>query len=129
MSTSSTPAIDPKRTALLAMDFQNGIVSFVADPDSLLERVKGAITDVRAAGGTIGCIRVAFTGDDWDSIPAANKFFTAAAWSKKMHHQDPAAQFDERVTPQVGDVVVRKSRFSSIFATGLDQRLRDLRSA
>ncbi|MFF0000674.1 hypothetical protein [Streptomyces avermitilis] len=53
MTTSALPEIAPQRTALLAMDFQNGIVAIAPEPDALVERVKGAIADVRAAGGTI----------------------------------------------------------------------------
>lgn len=125
MSAATAPAIDPRRTALLAMDFQNGIVAFLADPDALLERVRGAITDVRAAGGTIGYVRVAFTEEDWAAVPETNKFFAPAASAKLMHHQESAAQIDERITPRDGDIVVRKTRFSGIFASDLDRRLRE----
>jgi nicotinamidase-related amidase len=60
MTTPTQPVIDPKRTALLAMDFQNGVVGMAPEPDALLERVKDAIADVRAAGGTIGYVRVRY---------------------------------------------------------------------
>ena len=48
-SPAALPVIDPARTALLAMDLQGGILPLVPDPDALVERVKGAIADVRAA--------------------------------------------------------------------------------
>jgi len=123
MTDSSLPAIDPKRTALLAMDFQNGIVAMAPDPDALLERVKGAIADVRAAGGTIGYVRVAFTEDDWAAVPETNKTFSRLAESKGMHHEDAAAQIDERIAPEDGDIVVRKTRVGGISTTDLHEQL------
>jgi nicotinamidase-related amidase len=125
VSTTAVPAIDPKRTALLAMDFQNGIVTHIPDPDALLERVNGAIAEVRAAGCTIGYVRVAFTEDDWAAVPETNKTFAAAAAAKMMHHQDTTTQIIERISPQEGDIVVRKIRFGGISTTDLDQQLRD----
>ncbi|WP_393074638.1 cysteine hydrolase family protein [Streptomyces sp. LN704] len=125
MSTTTLPTITPERTALLAMDFQNGIVPLAPDSDALVERVKGAIADVRAAGGTIGYVRVAFTEDDWTSVPDTNKAFAAVAAAKMLHHEDAATQIDERIAPEDGDIVVRKIRFGSGSTTDLHQQLSD----
>jgi nicotinamidase-related amidase len=123
MTTPTLPDIDPKRTALLAMDFQNGVVGMVPEPDALLQRVKGAIADVRACGGTIGYVRVAFTEDDWAAVPETNKNFSRLAQARRMHHEDAAAQIDERIAPEDGDIVVRKTRISAISTTDLHDQL------
>jgi nicotinamidase-related amidase len=123
MTTPTLPAIDPKRTALLAMDFQNGIVGMAPEPDALIERVRGAIADVRAGGGTIGYVRVAFTEDDWAAIPQTNKSFSRVAEARGMHHEDAATQIDERIAPEDGDVVVRKTRVGGMSTTDLHQQL------
>nr|WSY51114.1 cysteine hydrolase [Streptomyces sp. NBC_00886] len=125
MSTPSLPTIAPERTALLAMDFQNGIVPIAPDSDALVERVKGSIADVRAAGGTIGYVRVAFTEDDWAAVPETNKSFSAVAAAKMLHHEDSATGIDERITPEDGDIVVRKVRFGSGSTTDLHRQLSD----
>ncbi|MFG2479582.1 cysteine hydrolase family protein [Streptomyces fagopyri] len=125
MSTTTLHTIVPERTALLAMDFQNGIVPLAPDSDALVERVRGAIADVRAAGGTIGYVRVAFTEDDWTRVPETNKAFTAVAAAKMLHHEDSATRIDERITPEDGDIVVRKIRFGSGSTTDLHQQLSD----
>ncbi|MFG2343257.1 cysteine hydrolase family protein [Streptomyces phaeochromogenes] len=122
---STIPALDPQRTALLAMDFQNGIVSQIPDADALVERVGGAIADVRAAGGTIGYVRVAFTEDDWAAVPENNTSFSAAAAAKMLHHEDAATQIDARIAPEDGDIVVRKIRYGAGSTTDLHQQLRD----
>lgn len=110
------------------MDFQNGIVSRAPDADALVERVKGAIADgtvgyVRAAGGTVGYVRVAFTEDDWTAVPDTNKVFSAVAAAKMLHHEDPATRIDERITPEDGDIVVRKIRFGGVSTTDLHRQL------
>jgi nicotinamidase-related amidase len=123
MTTPALPVIDPKRTALLAMDFQNGIVARAPEPHALLERVKGAIADVRAGGGTIGYVRVAFTEDDWAAVPETNKSFSRLAEARGMHHEDAATQIDERIAPEEGDIVVRKTRIGGMSTTDLDEQL------
>jgi nicotinamidase-related amidase len=125
MTTPALPAIAPQRTALLAMDFQNGIVASVSEPDALIARVGGAIADVRTAGGTIGYVRVAFTEDDWAAVPETNKTFSGVAAAKMMHHEDATTQIDERIAPEDGDLVVRKNRFGWGLTTDLHQQLRD----
>ena len=124
MTTPAHPAIDPRRTALLAMDFQNGILAHVPESDALVERVKGAMADLRAVGGTIGYVRVAFAEDDWNAVPDTNKAFSAVAAAKMLHHEDDATQIDARITPEDGDIVVRKIRFGSISTTDLHEQLR-----
>ena len=125
MSTPSLPTITPERTALLVMDFQNGIVPMAPDSDALVERVKDTIADVRAAGGAIGYVRVAFTEDDWAAIPETNKSFSAVAAAKMLHHEDDATQIDKRIAPEDGDIVVRKIRFGSGSTTDLHEQLGD----
>ncbi|AKA06611.1 cysteine hydrolase family protein [Streptomyces noursei] len=125
MTTPTVPALTPKRTALLAMDFQNGIVPLAPEPDALLARVQGAIADVRAAGGTIGHVRVAFTEDDWDAVPDRNAAFSAVAAAKAMHHEHDATRIHAAVTPQDGDIVVRKTRFGAASTTDLHEQLAD----
>ena len=115
---------DPKRTALLVMDYQNGIVGRLSDPDPLVARVREAIADVRAHEGIIGYVRVAFTDDDYATVPATNVTFAAAAENRAMHDDDPSTAIVDALTPEQGDIVVRKVRIGAMSTTDLDQRLR-----
>jgi nicotinamidase-related amidase len=119
-----TTGFDPKRTALLVMDYQNGIVGRLADPGPLVDRVRGTIGEVRAHGGTIGYVRVAFTDDDYATVPATNATFAAAAESRAMKDDDPSTQIVDPLAPERGDIVVRKVRIGAMSTTDLDQRLR-----
>jgi nicotinamidase-related amidase len=109
---SPAPALDPKRTALLIMDFQHGVVARMPGLDPLLARVQQAIADVRDHGGTIAYVRVAFTEADWVAIPPA-------------HDEDPSTAIHARLAPQPGDVMVRKTRVGAMSTTDLDRQLRD----
>jgi nicotinamidase-related amidase len=122
---SPAPALDPKRTALLIMDFQHGVVARMPGLDPLLARVQQAIADVRDHGGTIAYVRVAFTEADWVAIPPANATFARVAENRLMHDEDPSTAIHARLAPQPGDVMVRKTRVGAMSTTDLDRQLRD----
>jgi nicotinamidase-related amidase len=110
------------------MDYQPAILAVLPEDGNrkaLLDRMQGAIADVRTNGGTIAYVRVGFTDADWDAIPAANKSFAPLAQHRVMHHEDPATAIHERLAPQDGDITVRKIRYGGMSTTDLDQQLRE----
>jgi nicotinamidase-related amidase len=120
-----TPKLDPKRTALLLMDYQPGIVERIDDSEALLQRANEALAAARAAGATVGYVRVAFTDEDLEAMPddapmARVKQMPAGA----MHADSPGTQIDPRVAPADGDIVVRKTRVGAFGTTDLDEQLR-----
>lgn len=125
---SDTLTIDPAHTALLAMDFQNGIVTSAAGAGSeaALARTIDAIGMVRKAGGRIGYVRVAFTDDDIAAIPPTSHFAAMVTPERRafLHADSPATAIDERIAPESGDIVVRKTRVGAFSTTDLDQQLR-----
>ncbi|MEU7857895.1 cysteine hydrolase [Nonomuraea sp. NPDC049141] len=126
--TVTTPALDPRTTALLVMDYQPAILASLpesADPEALLSRVAGAIADMRAHGAAIAYVRVGFTEADWAAIPPANKTFSFIGRQRLMHHEDPATAFHDQLAPEPGDITVRKTRYGALSTTDLDRRLRD----
>ena len=72
MTTESPAPIDPTRTALLVMDYQNGIVGMVENGDELVATAANLISSFREHGGTIGYVRVAFEDSDFEAIPATS---------------------------------------------------------
>ena len=119
------PVLDPKRTALLVMDFQQDVLQRMPGLEPLVARVQGAIADMRDHGGTIGYVRVAFTEEDWAAIPPGNSIFARAAQNRMMHHEDPSTAIHDSLAPQPGDIVVRKTRVGAMSTTDLDRQLRD----
>ncbi len=117
-------AVDPARTALLLMDYQNGILGRYDGSDLLLERAAGALAAARAAGATIGYVRVALDEDEAAAVPPANKMFSRLAGSGTMGADDPATAVADPVAPHEGDLVVRKKRVGAFSTTDLDEQLR-----
>lgn len=127
MTTEAPPVLDPHRTALLVMDYQNGVVGRMADADALLARVAGAIATVRARDGHVGYVRVAFEDADYASFPPTSRMASLVATAgRRFDAGSPATAIDDRVAPQSGDIVVRKTRVGAFSTTDLDRQLRDL---
>ncbi|MFH9348188.1 cysteine hydrolase [Kitasatospora sp. NPDC017646] len=121
-------ALDPAHTALLVLDCQPAVLAALPEDgarEALLGRIERAVADVRAAGGTVVHVRVAFTEADWDAVPDTNKSFAALARHRAMHDEDAATAVHERLAPLGDDIVVRKTRYGAMSTTDLDRRLRE----
>jgi nicotinamidase-related amidase len=120
------PPVDPKRTALLVMDYQAGILSSLTDADALLSRAAEAISIVRGHGGQIGYVRVAFDDADFEAAPATSGMAARMAERGRAFHADsPATAIHDQITPEPGDIVVRKTRVGAFSTTDLHEQLRD----
>jgi nicotinamidase-related amidase len=124
--TDQSPSLRSPHTALLLMDYQTGIVARVPEPERLLERARAAIDLVREWGGQIGYVRVAFDDEDFD-FPESSRMGASVRGSGRAFHADsPTTVIDERVAPDAGDVVVRKTRVGAFSTTDLHDQLQDL---
>jgi nicotinamidase-related amidase len=118
--------INPRHIALLVMDYQVHVLNSLTNAEDLLSRVADAIATVRRHGGQIGYIRVAFEDADYAAIPSTNKIFSRIAeMGNTLGNESPATTIHERVAPQAGDIVVRKTRVGAFSTTNLDEQLRD----
>ncbi|MFZ0043001.1 MAG: cysteine hydrolase [Solirubrobacteraceae bacterium] len=124
--TDTPPSIDPARTALLVMDFQNAIVDMLENPEELLARAEDAIARVRDRDGHVGYVRVAFADADYEDIPETSMMGARVASSGTAFHADsPTTQLHDRVAPVDGDIIVRKTRVGAFSTTDLDEQLRE----
>jgi nicotinamidase-related amidase len=124
--TDAAPTIDPQRTALLVMDYQQAIVGMIEDSEALVARAAEAIDLVRGSGGHVGYVRVAFTAADLRKIPPTSRMGARIASSPAAFMDDsPTTQIDERVAPQHGDIIVRKTRVGAFSTTDLARQLAD----
>jgi nicotinamidase-related amidase len=115
--------LDPQRTALLVMDVQAGIVARI-DDDDLVPRVERLVAGARAAGLTVGHVRVAFTDEDYGAVPPHSSFAAYAADPQlraALHVDAPATQ--PVVVPEPGDIAVRKTRVGPFSTTDLRAQL------
>jgi nicotinamidase-related amidase len=121
-----TEQIDPRRAALLVMDYQNGVVDMLGEPDDLLSRAASAIDTVRRAGGQIGYVRVAFEDADLQSFPPTSGMGKrVGTLGQALHNASPSTAVHDRVAPEPGDIIVRKVRVGAFSTTDLDAQLRE----
>jgi nicotinamidase-related amidase len=124
--TEPPPQIDPRHAALLVMDYQNGIVDMLGQPDHLLSLAADAIATARRAGAHVGYVRVAFEDADFAAIPPTSRMGARVATSANAFHNDsPTTAVYERVAPEPGDIIVRKVRVGAFSTTDLDAQLRE----
>ncbi len=97
--------MDPGRTVILIMDFQNGIVNTVAsDPQGTLARAASVLAAARAIGVPVVYVR-----------HRGGRFVV----------DTPDAQFHPAVAPEEGERIFEKTRAGSFSTTGLDVLLRE----
>lgn len=121
--TQSPSPIDASRAALLVMDYQNGVLAMLADKaPGLLDRANKTIAQVRDRGGHVAYVRVGFADGERPSGPMGARVGDQAA--TVFHADAPGTQIHERIAPQDGDIVVRKTRVGPFGTTDLDEQLR-----
>jgi nicotinamidase-related amidase len=122
MTTDAPARIDPATTALLVMDYQNGLFGRVGGGDALLAGAKQAIALIRERGGTIGYVRVGFADGEAPSGTMGRRIGRDAALTM-FHADSPATQIHDEIAPQDGDIAVRKTRVGPFGTTDLHQQL------
>ncbi|MFF1632404.1 cysteine hydrolase family protein [Leifsonia sp. NPDC058248] len=115
--------LNPATTALLLMDLQPSIVAMHPDSDAFLAALARVREAARAAGLTIGYVRVALTEEDAARVSPNNLSFFSAAETGRLSDADPATQVDPRIRPADGEIVVRKSRVGAFSTTDLREQL------
>jgi len=118
--------LDPARTAVLAMDFQQGIVSrYVTEQDAFLARVVAVLDRARSSGMCVIYVRVGFR-PGLPEVGSRNPFF-AAIKSSEQHQKlfvGPTGEIHPALAPQDKDIVVVKHRVSAFTGTDLELVLR-----
>ena len=96
---------EAERTAVVIMDFQNGIVgNYAGDPEGTVERAASVLAAARAAGAPV--IHVVHRGGPFEA-------------------DAPEAEIHPGVAPAPGERVIRKTRAGAFSTTGLDALLRE----
>lgn len=116
--------INAKRSILMVMDYQPGILQRLPQADELVKNMAQTIAAAREKGMCIGYVRVAFTETDYDRVPATNIGFTAATADRRMTDGTPETAVHPELAPQSDDIEVRKVRIGAFSTTDLDAQLK-----
>lgn len=123
MTTDNQCTIDPEKHALLVLDCQEGVIASQPGSEAILPFVAEAIAYTRASGGQVAYVTVGFENADYPAIPDRNRTFSAVAQHRMFHVEDKATRIHSTLTPEPGDLVVRKTRFGAMSTTDLHQGL------
>jgi nicotinamidase-related amidase len=125
-------AIEPKRTALLVMDFQNDVLSRIGDKAGpLLERAAGVIAAARRSGLPIIHVMVGFR-PGYPEVNPRNLALSAITQTGRLIIGTPGADIAGAIRPPKmkgeddgdAEVVVIKRRVSAFAGTDLEVVLR-----
>jgi nicotinamidase-related amidase len=121
MTTETIEPIDPAKTALLVMDYQQGILGRLPQADELVAKTQETIELLRSRGVTIGYVRVAFADGE---APGGRMGKMINPEMLPLFHADaPGTQIHEQIAPLDGDIVVRKVRVGPFGTTDLHEQL------
>ena len=116
--------IDPKTTAVLAMDFQTLIVDgYAADKEALLSRTAGVLDAARSAGVMVIYVVVGFR-PGFPEVSARNLSFSGIKASGRFAPGAAEIGIHPAVAPKPDEVVVTKHRVGAFAGTDLDMILR-----
>ena len=119
-------SLDPKRSALLSMDYQTSIVSIYAtDQQALLARAASVLKQARSSGMTVIHVQVGFH-PKFPEISPRNALFSALKSSVKHQQlfEGAAGALHPSVAPEGDDIVVTKHRVNAFVGTDLEMILR-----
>jgi len=114
-----TSTFSPKKTALLLLDLQVGLLQRLPSESSaaIIQNAKSAISIARQDGAQIAYIRVALDELDLEAVPDHNTTFAPFKVNKELgatvHPNAPTTQIHPEIAPKEGDLVERKVRFGA----------------
>jgi nicotinamidase-related amidase len=115
--------LDPTRTALLLMDLQPAILTGRDGADKVLAGARAALELARRAMLQVVFVRVAFTPQDYGSIPPRNKSFSTLRESGRMPDGTPESDVHPDLVREDRDVLVTKTRVGAFSTTNLHTHL------
>jgi nicotinamidase-related amidase len=121
-------SFDPARSALLCMDYQNGILANIPaniKDSELLPRAANLLHQARLAGLPVLYIQVGFR-PNLPEISPRNAAFSGLKTSPQYRQMfaGPGQEIHPDVAPQENDIVIVKRRVSAFAGTDLDIILR-----
>ena len=115
--------IIPAQTALVAIDLQNLVVSYPTQPHearTVVERTSQLASALRARGGFIVWVRVAFSADGKDRIqPACDQ-----PWTPPREIPQNASELSPALPVHPSDHIITKRQWGAFYGTDLDLQLR-----
>jgi nicotinamidase-related amidase len=115
--------LDGERTALLLMDFQPAILDGRPAAAPALAQAVAALGVAREVNLQVVFVRVAFTPQDYGSVPERNKVFAGMRERARSMTPGPEQEVHPDLVRTDRDVVVTKTRVGAFSTTNLQTHL------
>ncbi len=117
--------INPARTALLIMDYENEITAMIPEEarNPMLEKAAAVLKEARKAKVTVIYIVVRFR-PGYPEVNPQNRLFSGLKQSGMLVEGTSGAEIDPRVAAQPGDIIVTKRRVGAFSSTDLETVLK-----
>jgi nicotinamidase-related amidase len=119
--------IQPKRTALLIMDCQEAMLSSLVpqEREKLFTNLPRAIKAARTVNIPIIYVVARFR-EGYPEISEKNNFFKGVKENNRLREDAPDSKICQEFSPEPGNIVVVKKRFSAFSGSDLEEILRGL---
>jgi len=114
---------DPRRTAFISIDMQNGVASHAAEPNSaqdVISRVIEIVAAARVGGGLPIYVRTSFLPDESDALHPAMDVARPAKPNRPLGWD----QLVPELEPLPTEPVIIKRSFNAFYGSDLDLQLR-----
>jgi nicotinamidase-related amidase len=115
--------LSPAQTALVAIDLQNLVISYATQPHEarrVVENTAKLAAALRAKGGFIVWVRVAFSADGKDRVqPTCDQ-----PWTPPRELPPNASELAPALSVHLSDHVITKRQWGAFFGTDLELQLR-----
>ena len=112
--------LEPRKTAVVIMDYQNDIVAnYAEDGEELLKRASFVLDGARTCGIGVVYVVVRFREGYPDVLPYNRERFAG-----RLQEGTPGAEIHPAVAPRPGEVIVTKRRTGPFSTTDLEAVLR-----
>jgi len=117
-------ALDPARTAVLAMDYQQGIVSgnAMAGERSVVRKAKSVLDGARRAGVAVIHVVIRFR-EGYPEVSRRNRMFSGLKQMGLFLIGSEEAMIDKSLGPLEGDIVVSRPRVNAFYNSDLQSVL------
>lgn len=117
------PLFDPRRTAFISIDMQNGVASHDSFPnsaDEVISRVSTIVDAARAGGGLVVYVRTSFLPDESDALHPKMDVARPARPTRPQGWD----QIVPQLQPLATEPVIVKRSFDAFYGSELDLELR-----
>ncbi len=121
-----TLELDPRRTAVLPLDFQNDIVALTPNVEPILENAKRVLDAARDQDAAVVYVTVSFTEGYPDAPVKTHPLYKMVSENRMVLAAESGGEIHPSVKPEQNELVLNKTSVDPFTTTRLAQQLQIL---